>query len=181
MLGRLAAVLVAAGLVLALAPPTSAAGPLWQSHETADFTLTAEEYCGFPVEIHATIAVNALPMRDAGFEEVVGMQTGHASYVITSPATGKSVLEQSSGPITQKLISWSLEKDEWVQELHFAGLSQVKLPNGGVLLKDAGHVAFLQVWDATGTVLRSTTPIFEAGQHPGYGDRYCEVVTSVLM
>lgn len=167
-------------LGLTVASPAAAGGPLAQIHARFDYSMTAAENCGVAVDVVEHDVINILPMHRAPDPDVIGTYTGHISSLMTNPATGKSVLLVSSGPLQQELVSWDPVADEWIQILHLKGMNQLRSPDGGILLGQAGHLAYLQVWDATGTELRSSTLLSSAGQQPDWEAAYCGVIVGAL-
>jgi len=105
------------------------------------------------------------------------------NYVFTSAATGKSVLlfvaQQfiGTGPIDNGDGTVTFTST-------FKGLPEkVKLPNGRVLLRDAGFVTFNDTFDATTGDFLGTTISPENGPHPDLDSGFtlfCDVIVPAL-
>ncbi len=174
----LGSVALAGAMLLALASPVMASGPAAHDKYVVDYTLTADEFCGFPVAVHEWGNVITKEFEPGWLQK----RTGHVDAVYTNPATGKWAEQSGSGPVIQRILSVDWQKDELVQILSFSGPMRVRSSGGTMVFADIGHVAYLQVWNAGGTELKSMEMLHQGGHMASLEnpDAYCMAMTEAL-
>jgi hypothetical protein len=176
---RFALGVLAGALFLAWMASTAGAAPLVDRFHGTFSDTFQDNICG----IDGTSVVNGMDniqvFADGTFKDEFRL-----NQVFTSAATGKSVvlfaanqfvgdgppIDNGDGTIT--FVST------------FKGLPEkVKLPNGRVLLRDAGFVSFNDTFDATTGDFLGTTISPENGPHPDLdsdGALFCDVIVPAL-
>jgi hypothetical protein len=167
--------------VLALALLASSAGAaaiVSHSHDNGTDTFTGS-VCGIDGTFVSKFSDNLQIFADNTFKDENMTDT-----VFTSAATGKSVVlfnaQQASGP------NDPIDNGDGTMTFvtFFKGLPEkLKLPNGGVLSRDAGFVTIYNTFDATTGDFISSTFSGEKGPHPDLESGFtvfCDVIVPAL-
>jgi hypothetical protein len=166
------AVLVASPALALAAPPDT------HDHFSGDILLSADDFCGFPVDdayvVNSILHVNA----DGSFSA-----TGSHSDIYTNPANGKSVVVSAAGPFNVGPRVVDEQAGTYSVTVSFEGLGiKFQTAAGGVLLRDVGLLSFTDTF-LIATDEKIATTVVEHGQHP-FADSgfalFCDVVTPAL-
>ena len=165
-------------LLLALAASTAGAAPLIDRFHGTFSDTFQDNFCG----IDGTSVVNGMDniqvFADGTFKDQFRL-----NQVFTSTETGKSVLLFAAN---QFVGAGPIDNGDGTVTFTttFKGLPEkVKLPNGTVLLRDAGFVTFNDTFDATTGDFLGGTISPENGPHPDLdsgGTLFCDVLVSAL-
>jgi hypothetical protein len=165
-------------LLMAVMASNAAAAPLVDRFHGTFSETFADNICG----IDGTSVINGMDNIQV-FADGTFKDQFRENQVFTSTATGKSVLifvaEQGTGvgPIDNG--------DGTVTFVNtFKGLPEkLKLPNGPILLRDAGFVSFIDTFDATTGDFISEVISPENGPHPDLDSGFalfCDVIVPAL-
>lgn len=166
-------------LVLALALPALAiaGGPAY--HGTGTDVGVDDNFCGEGVAVnYETRYTNSVWVIESGGEEATLRVTFSYRAVLT--ANGRSVIDSGAGseilPITN-----GTEDGVHTHVITNNGLrSKLRLPNGGVVTRDAGTVVYALTFDAADNVIDGKF-ISMNGPHPDYEtDAWCTAALSAL-
>lgn len=163
--------------ILAMLASSAAAAPIVDhSHFTVGETFP-DTRCGLDVTIADSFMADTQVFGDRVKLEIKETQ------LITSTATGKSVEQFSAQQQTN--ILQPIDNGDGTTSLlfRFTGLEQrLKIPDGPVLVRDAGPITFEVTFDANGNFL-SIASSNERGPHPladSNFDLVCDVIVSAL-
>lgn len=167
-------------LVLALALPALAAAGGPAHHDTGINVGVDGNFCGSGKEIHyETRYTNTVWVIESGGEEATLKVTFSYRAVLTA-ANGLAVIDSGAGseilPITK-----GTEDSEHTHVITNNGLrSKLRLPNGGVVTRDAGTVVYALTFDADDNVIAYEF-ISMHGPHPDYETGvWCTAALSAL-
>lgn len=172
----LVAVLTVA-LLIALTASSAAAAPLVQQSHSTFSDAFPDNICGIDGTSVLHVMDNIQVFADGTFKD-----ESRFSNVFTSAATGKSI--EIFGASQFRSGVPIVNGDGTVTYANTVkGLPEkVKIPNGPILLRDAGTVTFLVTFDANGNFI-STTIAGLKGPHPittGDFTRFCDVIVPAL-
>jgi hypothetical protein len=169
--------LVGALLLASLAPSAAAARIVEHFHGTFSDTY-AGNICGIGGTIVVSGMDNIQVFADGTFKDQFRL-----NLVFTSAATGKSVLLFNANQFVGK---GPVDNGDGTISFYstFKGLPEkLKLPNGRVLLRDAGFVTFIDTFDATTGEYLGTVTSPEHGPHPDLDsgfELFCDVIVPAL-
>jgi hypothetical protein len=169
---------LAAVLLMALMASSAGAAPIVQQFHGTFSDTFPDNFCGIDGTSVVSGMDNIQVFADGTFKDQFRLD-----QFFTSAATGKSVelfvAQQFTafGPIDNGDGTVSFV-------FTFKGLPEkLKIPNGPILLRDAGNVTFIQTFDATtGDFISQTIPS-EKGPHPDLDSGFalfCDVIVPAL-
>jgi hypothetical protein len=169
---------LAASVSLALMASSAASAPLVDRFHDSFSDTSPATVCGIDGTNTDNVVANAQEFADGTFK----LQLNRKS-VFTSAATGKSVLlfffaqQVNAGPIDNGDGTVTFVTT-------FKGLPEmIKLPNGGVLSRDAGFIGFNDTFDATTGDFLGETVSPQNGPHPDADSGFtlfCDVIVPAL-
>ena len=179
---RLAA-LAAAALALLAIPAMALAGPTGKPtfHEHfLDDAGVDDDFCGTGETVEFAGRLNVTGwVSETDPEQVT--TTFNYRFTLTNPANGAAVIDSAAGRDLNTIISGQ-EGGEHTHEITARGLrGKLQAANGRVLLRDAGNVHFLLIFDENNELVE-TDILRMSGPHPGLenGDLWCETATKAL-
>jgi len=169
--------LVATVLLASMASSAGAAPLVDRFHDSFSDTFQ-DNVCGIDGTSALTVVANVQVFADGTFKLQLNQKD-----VFTSAATGKSVLlffaaqQVNAGPIDNGDGTVTFVTT-------FKGLPEmIKLPNGGVLSRDAGFIGFNDTFDATTGQFLGQTVSPQNGPHPDADSGFtlfCDVIVPAL-
>jgi hypothetical protein len=174
--------LLTAIVALAAVPATALGAKPDRFHAHFDDFVSGVDVCGIIVDIHSEGVFTDQVTFDKAGNFLRFKSTASAKTTFTA-ANGKSVIVQNAGQFTDvaPIIDEAAGTITFITT--FKGLPEkIKTPNGGVLLRDAGLISFVDTFDlATGALISSETIV--KGPHPEADSdfqAFCQVFTAAL-
>jgi hypothetical protein len=181
MTGRLRLALV--GVLAALALPLAATAggqPAFHVHEV--FTFTDPNFCGTGAPVAIADDVNAIVwIGETGGDPTQDVKVAfNVATTFTNPATGASLVGRFAGVNTNEIVI-GLESGPHTHEFVENGLrAKLKLPNGGLLTRDAGSLTYRVSFDAADNVVGFEL-VSVHGPHPAFDSPvWCEAAIAAL-
>jgi hypothetical protein len=141
-------------------------------------SFAADHFCGtgqtVDVAFDGRFAVPLAPTT----EPVDSWNNSEEQDVFTNPATGATVLKHSAYRFTQTLISGDPNGLHTVQGVFKGGAEIIRIPQGGVIARDAGNLVVEATFDGNDFV--SAEIISDRGGHPLFANGDCSVLVSAL-
>jgi hypothetical protein len=160
------------GVVLAGSPT------IVHDHYTDHVFLTADEFCGFPVDDDVVVNTVWRFNADGSFSA-----TGSHRDTYTNPANGKSVVVTGAGPFSLGPRIVDERAGTYTVTVGFKGLGiKVATQHGGILLRDAGLLSFTDTF-LLATDEKIATTVIENGPHPDADSGFslfCDVMWTAL-
>lgn len=177
---KLAAVIALALALLGALPVVAlAAQPtIVHDHYSGHVSLSADEFCGFPVEDDFEVNTDWHFNADGSFSA-----TGSHRDTYTNLANGKSVVASAAGPFSIGPTIVNEQAGTYSVTISFKGLGvNVRTQHGGVLLRDAGFLSFTDTF-LLATDEKIATTVIENGPHPDADSGFslvCDVMSAAL-
>ena len=180
-LARKATAVTALALALLIGVPgvASAASPtIVHDHYTYHVSLTADEFCGFPVSDDGVVNTVWQFNANGSFSA-----SGSQRDTYTNPANGKSVVASAASQFILGPRIVDEAAGTYTVTVSFKGLGiKVATQGGGVLLRDAGYLSFTDTF-LLATDEKIATTVIEHGWHPQADSGFslaCEVMSAAL-
>jgi hypothetical protein len=174
--------LIAAATALLLFPVAAAAGPPGGPtfHEHFEFADVDPDFCGTGQAVEVTGAGRVTSwIRETGGDPEQEVKATF-ELKVTYSANGRSVVEHAAGQTTN-VITVGLESGAHTHVFEEKGLrARLKLPHGGVLVRDAGIIVYSVSFDAAGEFV-DLQVLDVRGPHDVFdSDLFCEAATGAL-
>jgi hypothetical protein len=180
-LTALAAVAVLAAGVQSAAAASGGGAPTFREHVTSD-SGTDTNFCG----TGKTITYEGRNRASVWIGETGGDPDQdlkivfNSRYVLTNPATGAAVVDESAGLIENRIVAGQESGAHTHRYVENGIRAKLKLANGGLLTRDAGSLVYTISFDAADKVT-DVTVIADHGSHPAfYEDVWCATAVEAL-